>query len=143
LSELAFPGTADALGRLRFDDPELVANELRAIAGKRLRVIIKRLLDTRSMGQNRLLWGHLYTETVANAVDLVEIESGLPVFQTREDVHGFGKLLLLRRPVMTNRGELNLLGTTTTLTTAEFNDYMERLCAKLATLGVYIPPVGL
>ena len=96
---------------------------------------------TRTVAQNRLLWA-TYGDAVAEGVELVELATGLPVFRSSEDVHGFAKLNLLRRPVMTNRGEINLLGTTTTLSTEEFSRYVEMLCAKLASYGVYIPPRG-
>ena len=139
---LRFPGTADGLGRFKPDEPEVRANELRKLQGKRLVETIVRERSTRSIEQNKLLWGGVYSEAVAEGVELVELASGLPVFQTSEDVHGFAKLMLLRRPVMTNRGELNLLGTTTTLSTDEFSTYIEMLCAKLANLGIYIPPAG-
>jgi hypothetical protein len=139
MSALIFPATADGIGRLRFDTPEIVAAELSRLAGKRLKVEIKRLHDTRTLAQNARMWC-LYGDAVAEGTELVELASGLPVFQSREDVHGFAKLNLLRRPVMTNRGEISLLGTTTTLTISEHAEYMERLVAKLANYGVYIPP---
>jgi hypothetical protein len=138
---LLFEATADALGRLKFADPELAANELRALAGKRLRVEVKRAVNTRSIEQNRLLW-LTYGDAVGEAVDFVELETGQPVFKTSDDVHAFAKLALLRRPVMTNRGEIDLLGTTTTLTTTEFSEYIERLAAKLAKYGVLLPQRG-
>lgn len=130
--------TVDGLGRLRWDEPEQSVACLRALSGMRVVVEVKRVRDTRTIAQNRLLW-HTYGEAVAEGVELVELASGKPVFQSSEDVHGWAKFLLLRRPVMTNRGELNLLGTTTTLSTDEFSKYVELLVAKLANLGVYIP----
>jgi hypothetical protein len=139
---LIFPATADAIGRLRFDAPELAAVELSRLAGKPLSVMVKRAFANRSDAQNRLLWGHVYAEAVADGIELVELATGEPVFKTRDDVHNFGKVNLLTRPVETNRGLINLLGTTTTLTTAEFSEYIERLCVKLAGFGIYIPPIG-
>lgn len=138
MSELIFPATLDGLGRIRWDEPELAAAELSKLAGKRVTVKVTRERLTRTIEQNRFLWA-TYGDAVAEAVDLVEVESGSPVFRTREDVHGFAKLLLLRRPVMTNMGEINLLGSTTTLSTAEFSTYVEMLIAKLAQYGVRIP----
>ena len=140
MSEQRFGAEVDGLGRLRPDNPEAYAALLQALKGKRVVVTIKRERDTRTAAQNAHLWGHVYSEAVAEGVELVELETGAPVFRTLEDVHGFAKLNLLRRPVMTNRGEINLLGTTTTLTPAEFSEYVERLVAKLAGYGVYIPP---
>lgn len=141
MSGLRFGGLVDGLGRIKYDEPELRAAELIQLAGKRISETIVRERVTRSIEQNNLLW-HTYGEAVAEGVELIELASGLPVFRTSEDVHGFAKLNLLRRPVMTNRGEINLLGTTTTLSTDEFSNYVEMLCAKLAQYGVYIPPVG-
>lgn len=138
---LIFDFTPDAIGRIRWEAPEVVANELAKLAGRPMRAELKRAVNTRSIEQNKALWW-MYGEAVADGVSFVELETGQPVFKTREDVHGFGKLNLLRRPVMTNRGEIDLLGTTTLLTVQEFSEYMERLVAKLANYGVYIPPFG-
>lgn len=138
MSDLIFPATLDGLGRIRFDQPEVVAAELSKLAGKRVHVKVTREKLTRSIEQNRFLWG-TYADAVAEGVDFVELATGLPVFKTRYDVHGFAKLALLRRPVMTNRGEISMLGTTTTLTTDEFSKYIEMLIAKLAQYGVQIP----
>lgn len=137
-----FTAQVDGLGRLRFDAPEAWAALLQQLKGKRVRVELRRERETRTAAQNRYLWGHVYAEAVAEGVELVELATGLPVFQSSEDVHSFAKLNLLRRPVLTNRGEINLLGTTTTLNTKEFHDYVELLCAKLASYGIYIPPAG-
>ena len=138
---LLFQATADAIGRLRWDTPEIVAAELSKLAGKKLRVEIKRAVSTRSIEQNSYMWA-VYGEAVANGDSLIDVRTGLPVFQSRDDVHGFAKLNLLRRPVITNMGEINLLGSTTTLNSEEHAYYMERLVAELAGLGVYIPPFG-
>lgn len=139
---MIYPAKADSLGRLRFDDPELAAHEIARLAGKPLRVEIALFRHRRSDAQNRMGWGHVYKEAVADAADWIISETGLPVFQTRDDVHRFGKLHLLVKPTMTNRGMVDLLGTTTELDTAEYNEYIERLCAKLAQNGVYVPPIG-
>lgn len=140
MSELRFPAVIDGLGRLKFDAPELRQNELSRLVGKRVVEIVKREVLTRTIKQNNLQWA-VYGEAVAEGVELVELATGLPVFQTSDDVHGFAKLNLLRKPVQTNRGEINLLGTTTTLSTTEHSLYIEMLCAKLASYGVYIPPM--
>lgn len=141
MSELRFPATVDGLGRLKFDAPELRQAELSRLAGKRVVEIVKREVLTRSIAQNRLLWG-TYGEAVAWAPDLRELATGEPVFKTPEDVHGWAKLQFLRRPVMTTKGEMDLLGTTTTLSTAEFSLYVEMMVAKLAEYGVFVPPMG-
>lgn len=138
---VGFGAVVDGLGRLKFDDPDGRSAFLFGLKGRRVVETIKRERVTRTVEQNRLLWA-TYGEVVAEGVELVELATGLPVFQTSEDVHNFAKLALLRKPVMTNRGEVNLLGSTTTLSTEEFSKYIDLLCAKLATLGVYIPPMG-
>lgn len=141
MSERRFTAMVDGIGRLKFDEPEMVADQLRKLAGKSVTVIVKRAVNTRSIAQNRLLW-LTYGEAVAEGVDFVELETGQPVFKTPEDVHGFAKLALLRRPVLTSMGEVSLLGTTTTLSTEEFSKYYELLIAKLASYGVLIPQLG-
>lgn len=138
---MRFPAVVDGLGRLRFDAPELRATELAKLQGRRVVETIKREVLTRSIEQNRLLWA-TYGEAVAWSPDLTELATGQPVFRTSEDVHGWAKLNFLRRPVMTNRGEMDLLGTTTKLSTSEFSLYVEMLVAKLAEYQVFIPPMG-
>lgn len=139
MSEQRFGAEVDGLGRLRHDSPEAYAALLQALKGKRVAVTIKRERDTRTAQQNRLLWS-VYGEAVAEGVDLIELATGQPVFKCAEDVHAWAKLNFLRRPVETNHGTLNLLGTTTTLSTEEFSRYVELVCGTLAKLGVYIPP---
>jgi hypothetical protein len=138
MSELVFPAIVDGLGRIRYDEPELVAAELRRLAGKRVHVKVTRERLTRSIEQNRLLWS-IHGEAVADSADWVVLATGQPVFENRDAVHGFAKANLLLKPTMTNRGEVNLLGSTTKLSTAEFSKYIELLCAKLAQYGVKIP----
>ena len=133
------PATIDGLLRFKWDDPDTAQALLRGLVGKRVNVLVTRYRETRTAEQNRALWRGVYTEAVAEGVELVEIATGQPVFKSAEDVHAWAKLNFLRRPVMTNRGELNLLGTTTTLTPEEFSSYIELVVAKLAQLGVYIP----
>lgn len=140
MSEQRFLAEVDGLGRLRPDSPESYAALLQALKGKRVVVTIKRERDTRTAQQNRHLWGHVYAEAVAEGVELIELATGQPVFRCAEDVHSWAKLNFLRRPVETNHGTLNLLGTTTTLSTEEFSRYVELVCGTLAKLGVYIPP---
>jgi hypothetical protein len=134
--------TVDGLGRLKPDDAGAWAVALKGLEGKRVVVEIKRERNTRTLAQNKLLWGHVYTEAVAESADWCEIETGAHVFRTVEDVHGWAKLNFLRRPVRTTRGDLDLLGTTTRLTAEEFSRYVEHVVAKLAGFGVYIPPSG-
>jgi hypothetical protein len=141
MAELLFTGKVDGLGKLHLDDRRTWDSELALLAGKLVVLSVKVVQDTRSLAQNRRMWA-VYGDAVAESVDFVELATGQQVFQTRADVHGFAKLALLRRPVITNRGEIDLLGTTTTLTTAEHSTYMEMLFAKLAKYGVYIPEHG-
>lgn len=141
MPELRFPAVVDGLGRLRFDAPELRATELAKLQGKRVVEIIKREVLTRSIEDNRALWGD-YAEAVAEGPDLIDLGTGKPVFMTSEEVHGWAKLMFLRRPVETNRGHIDLLGTTTTLTREELHEYRNLLVAKLAGYGVYVRPAG-
>lgn len=142
MSELRFSGTVGQDGRIHFDSNVTMMSELRKLAaGMRVSVLVRVERPRRSTEQNRLLW-HTYGEAVADGVDLVELSTGAPVFQTRQQVHDCAKMWFLRRPVVTNRGELDLLGTTTTLTTSEFSEFLERVVAKLAQFGVYVPPPG-
>jgi hypothetical protein len=138
---LRFPARVDGLGRLVFDAPELRTMELSRLAGRRVVEVVKREVLTRTIEDNRALWGD-YAEAVAEGPDLVDLGTGQPVFMTSEEVHGWAKLMFLRRPVETNRGRIDLLGTTTTLTRDELREYRNLLVAKLAGYGVYVRPAG-
>jgi len=136
---LLFAASVDTFGRLKFDQPEVRQHLLARLAGKRVVEQIKREVLTRTIEDNRALWGD-YTEAVGEGPDLIDLSTGQPVFMTPEDVHSWAKLLFLRRPVETNRGHMDLLGTTTTLTREELQDYRNLFVAKLANLGVYVRP---
>jgi hypothetical protein len=141
VADLLHPGAVDQRGRFCPDRGDLFTAELASLSGKRVVLWLKQERTTRSLAQNRYMWA-VYGEAVAESVDLVELATGLPVFKDRAAVHGFAKLNLLKHPVMTNRGEINLLGTTTTLSTGEHATYTEALFAKLAFYGVEIPEYG-
>lgn len=125
-------------GLIVFEHEPIVRRELAALAGKTVNVQVSKFRRTRTIEQNSLLWWS-YGEALGEAVDLVELRTGLPVFKTRRQLHDTAKMWLLRKPVETNRGTLDLLGTTTTLNTQEFSDYLERFAAKMADLGVSVP----
>lgn len=139
-------GNVDTIGRIKYDEPELAATELSRYAGKYVRVEVVWQRNTRSLAQNAMGWGHVYREAVAEAADWLILDATgapvRPVFRSRNDVHNFAKANLLLAPTPTTRGMVPLMGSTTELTTSEYSEYIERLCALLAQKGVKIPPAG-
>jgi len=89
-AEQRFSGVVDGLGRFRADS-EAYSALLHSLAGKRVHVEVRRERVTRTVEQNRLLWA-TYESAVAEGVELVELATGEPVFQTSEDVHAFAKM---------------------------------------------------
>lgn len=102
---------------------------LEGFEGKAVELKLDRVRDTRSLRQNKFLWG-VVLATIAEATG-----------NTTEDLHEYFKTKFLpRRFVVLNGKEQEVTKTTTTLTTDEFSKYLEQLAAFAATeLGITIP----
>jgi hypothetical protein len=105
---------------------------LKALPGKRLKVVVQEAKKRRSDEQNRYLWGVVYPTILRSgqldgwtAEDLHEFFLG-EVFGW-ETVSGFGRKRM--RPIRRSSG----------LSTVEFADYVARIQRRMAELGVYVP----
>lgn len=111
-------------------------------------VEIKPYRRDRSLAQNRLYWSwlrviadHIEETGAAQVVDEEsgEVSEGAPI--TPDDVHDWLKAAFLGRKVVRVRGMIRRSArSTTSLTVAEFTDYLERIdmhCAQ--QLGLILP----
>lgn len=102
---------------------------LRTREGKAVEVKLSRPVNSRSLRQNRFLWGVVYT-TIAEATG-----------NTTEDLHEHFKNQFLPRRFVTLAGkEMEVAKTTTALSVDEFSKYLEQLAAFAASeLGITLP----
>jgi hypothetical protein len=122
-------------GKLPREVSERIASTIRRMEGKRLLIVIKEQKRQRSNKQNRYYFGvivMMVTEMFREAGNYVGAE----------EVHDFLKEHVgnLRQIIVTPDGEvLKILGSTTKLSTQEFEVYMEKVRAWAAGFGLIIP----
>lgn len=118
--------------RLRFDDT------IRGLAGKRVRINVKLYQKKRSTSQNNFYWSQIVPRVTAmfreygNYVD-------------DEDTHEFLKMRvgkLAQVIVLPSNEVVKGLGSTTKLSTMEFEAYLERIRAWVAPWGLVLPFPG-
>lgn len=122
-------------GRIPVEVSRLVATALRNMEGKRVIVSVREHKKKRSDPQNRYYWGVVIPAVLAmfleagNDTDESEVHEYL-----KEHVGGLSRILIgpdgKRRPVVRS---------STTLDTAEWEDFMEKVRAWAAALGCQIP----
>ena len=111
-------------GKLVPDDPALFCKAFYQHEGGRVNVTVEKYTKKRTTQQNRYLNGVVY-EIIADWSD-----------NTRDDIHEAMKSMFL---VPKEICGVVVAGSTTGLTTAEFNDYVEKIRAWATQQGVYIP----
>lgn len=117
-------------GRCQFSETELdrVREFLARFEGKVVTVTWAKPKSTRSLRQNAYLWGFVYPIIAASTGN------------TTEDLHmAFKDMFLPRKFVKLGAKEIEVRKTTTDLTPGEFNEFIERICAEAATMGISIP----
>lgn len=125
-----FTGKVDK-GRVVFDQPERWTGGLARYAGRRVEVTIRAERRVRSLSQNRYYWSVV-----------------VPIFgewtgEEKDEAHETLKTLHLMTDFVLPTGELiRKPGSSRTLSTVEFQAYVERVCTWLALQGVYVPPPG-
>lgn len=122
-------------GKLPVAVRQRVVATIRQFEGKRIVVTVKEQKKTRSGQQNRYYWS-----VVVGAVTEMFRDAGNYV--DAEDVHDFLKLRVgkLSQVFVSPDGEvLKSLGSTTKLSTQEFEVYLEKIRAWAAGFGVMIP----
>ena len=142
--KLTYPANVDKTG-IRINVKRMNAEVVAAFEGKAVTVTIERKRKHRSSEQNRYYWG-----VVIPCIVYGLIEVGNALQQGNEEhavmVHEYlkNKFLSNGQEVHTAEGEvLKMASTTTTLSTTEMMEYVDR-CAQWAAemLGVVIPAPG-
>lgn len=130
-------------GILTYTNINALANELRKkCEGRRVKITIENVAQTRTPKQNAYLWGVAYPHAVQGFID-----AGHEDVDT-ELIHRFFKRRFLPyvnlQIIDPETGELISLGekdTTTTLTKKEFSEYTERIIRFCALhLNTIVPP---
>lgn len=106
-------------GKLRVNSPDLFKQHLAKFTEQDLLIVsVEKPKKIRSNQQNRYYWG--------GVLGTVSLETG----HTTEDLHEiFKRKFLPKRFIVWNGKEVAMVGTTTELTTKEFNEYIERIIA--------------
>jgi hypothetical protein len=108
---------------------KLIRNAFKQFDGKETYVEIKEKKRERTLKQNNYLWGVVYP--------LISSSTG----HDSEELHdAFKKMFLGRKFIEVGETELEVTKTSTNLSTAEFNEFVERVIAFAGTLGIAIPP---
>jgi hypothetical protein len=121
------PGYVDDSGELTYERPDILAQHLDTLKGKRVRVTVKRANTSRTHEQNSWYWGVM----LRTAAD----ETGNDL----NDIHERLKQLHLEPEVRDILGGKQVKYTTTTLSVGEMSAYLEKCRATLAQFGVQIP----
>lgn len=96
--------------------------------GRAVQVTWEKPKSVRSLKANAYYWGVVLTT--------ISRETG----NTTEDLHlAFRDMLLPRRFIKIGNREVEARKTTTELSTREFAEYVERVCAEAASMGIAIP----
>ena len=98
-------------GKLLLSNPERFDNYLNSLNDKEVQIVVKPFGKTRSLAQNKFMWGVCY--------QLISEATGY----TREEVHDAMRLLFLKDETRA----IPTLKSTTALTTTEMNLYWERI----------------
>lgn len=112
-------GRVDDKGKLVLSDPDGFMDQIRALAGKDVEVIVKRFIRKRTIKQNSFYWVYLH---------LIEEETGNDANYLHEYFRD--KHLPPRFVEVTLNGvtaEIEIRPTTTELLTDQFNEYMAKI----------------
>lgn len=121
-------------GQLAARESARLASALLALDGKHAIITVTEKKRDRTSQQNRYYWG-VVVETVMNYLQ----DQGNYVDST--DVHEFLKLRVgkLSRVIVVGDDVHKCLGSTAQLSTAKFNEYIEKIRAWAADYGIVIP----
>lgn len=124
-----FRAKVDESGQLTLHDPVAYAGHLRGLKDSYVVVSVRKATRQRSLSQNAYYWG------VVLAV--LATETG----GTAEEVHGGLRRKYLSRP--SDHGDFELVGSTTDLSTAEFEIYLARVRADAGSGDLIGTPVSI
>jgi len=115
-------------GKPKIDNPELWASYLRQLEGKEFDLTIEQHKERRTQAANRYYWGVV-----------CEI-AGQHFGYTKDEMHEAFKILFLRKPK--EEGKPATVGSTATLDTIQFTDYLDKCIRFCAEHGIEIPEAG-
>lgn len=119
-------------GALTFNNPDAVSAYLRGFSvGQELDVVISKRSRPRSTPQNSWYWGGI--------LPVISRETG----HTIEELHEIFKRKFLQRKIVKYRDQnIAMPGSSAECTTMEFSEYIERIRAEAAEMGITIPEAG-
>lgn len=119
-------------GKIEMHDKQRFGAHLKRFReGAMVAVTVGHHRQQRSLRQNAYYWGAV--------LPLIAAETG----HTAEELHEVFKRMFLPAKVITYGGrEMRMPGSTPDTDTKEFTDYLERIRAEAATLGVTVPDPG-
>jgi len=125
--DITLHGHIDQYGNIRFDDESARRALLQPYNGRAVTVIIRDRQRRRTNKQNRYYW-KVIIGTIAQYTG-----------DEPERIHDALRLKFLYEPAVVEGG-LDYIGRTSTMTTAEFREYVERIRIwALDTLGINLP----
>jgi len=130
MSALERTFTAKVKGKsLTFNNPSLYSRHMQLFEdGDNVLVTIKRQSRSRSNRQNAYYWGVV--------LDIIAKDTG----HTPEELHEIYKRMFLKKKIINYKGkEFPVPGTTTDQDTNEFSEYIERIRAEAASMGILVP----
>lgn len=112
---------------LTYENESYVRHHLSKLEGKPVTVDVNKIHYQRSNQQNRWYW---------KILEIVSNDTG----HTEDELHRIFKGLFLPRNIVNLKGkEYSLAGSTTDLTKGQFVEYIERIRAEVAEMGIVIP----
>jgi hypothetical protein len=124
-----FSGTVTK-GKLVFDQPENWLVHISKMEGKRVKITVAQVKNTRSLNQNSYYWGVV--------VPILADYCGY----THDEMHDAMRIKFLSIR-STESAKLSTIRSTSKLTTSEFADFVDQIMRWAATdLSVYIPSPG-
>lgn len=133
---MKFVGTVDKHGHLEIDLRELIASQMRALAGSTVTISITKFVRKRSDNQNRFFHGPFLTACVLMYHDAGNID--MDDEAVKEDLK---ELFGLRHAAVTRPDGtvVRPLKSTADYTTIEMEDFMEKLRSHFAPFGYSLP----
>lgn len=115
-------------GKAKIDNPELWQQYLRQLEGRQFDLTIEEHKEKRTQAANRYYWG------------VICQLAGEHFGYTKDEMHEAFKFLFLRRP--REEGKPETVGSTATLTSEEFADYLDHCITFCAQHGIEVPEAG-
>lgn len=128
-------GKVDAGGKLAFNSPEEFARARAQLRGRDVKVELSIRRNNRSDRQNDYYWG-VVIPLLCEHFEYVKSDAGR-VRYSKDDMHDALKCKFLLK--LDSENGLARVGSTATLTTVEFEEYLTDIREWASTEGVFIP----